>query len=111
MRLVQSLVLLLAVVAGAGCQGGPPGYGIISGKVSAPDGQPIASAILDFRRADGLQQTGEGRATLEDGTFDFELEATTYHLTVRAEGYAVYQDDVQVSIDQRLKLRIVLHSD
>lgn len=92
---------------------GSPGDrdGVVTGTVISVDGQPIEGAVLDFARVDGLPMNQMGLASLEDGSFERDLSPTTYQLTVRAEGYAEFTDEVRVDAGVRLVLEIVLRSD
>lgn len=81
---------------------------MVTGTVMSIDGQPIEGAVLDFARIDGLPMNQMGLASLEDGTFERDLAPTTYRLTVRAEGYADYIEEVRVDAGVRLVLEIVL---
>lgn len=53
--------------------------GTITGRISHPDGTPLAYGYLYFERTDGLGQW-QSAATDEDGRYRIELPATTYRI-------------------------------
>lgn len=103
--LVMSVVFVVLAVLSA--QGQMGDSGSIEGEVRDPSGAAAGEVTVEIRNAvSGYTRTA---STDADGTFRFaNVPFNTYHMTVTAEGFQTYSEEVEVHSAAPTKLKVEL---